>query len=87
MTAAGCWVDVATMLTAGGEAIADIDTLRHQTACSGPVASPPTVWRALDEASPAVLKRVEQARARVRRHVWGLLPAVAGLEGGRHRSG
>jgi hypothetical protein len=24
------WVDVATMLTAGGEAISDIDTLRHQ---------------------------------------------------------
>ena len=24
------WVDVATMLTAGGDAIADIDTLRHQ---------------------------------------------------------
>jgi hypothetical protein len=24
------WVDVATMLTAGGEAIADIDGLRHQ---------------------------------------------------------
>ena len=28
------WVDVATMLAAGGEAIADIDTLRHQEACS-----------------------------------------------------
>jgi hypothetical protein len=27
------WVDVATMLAAGGEAIADIDTLRQQ-ACS-----------------------------------------------------
>jgi len=32
------WVDVATMLAAGGEAIADIDTLRHQTAVLGPVA-------------------------------------------------
>ena len=36
------------MLTAGGEAIADIDTLRHQTGLLGPVASPPTVWRTLD---------------------------------------
>jgi hypothetical protein len=37
------------MLAAGGEAIADIETLRHQTAALGPVASPPTVWRSLDE--------------------------------------
>ena len=28
-------VDVATMLTAGGEAIADIDTLRHHAGCWG----------------------------------------------------
>ena len=70
------WVDIATMLTAGGEAIADIDTLRHQTGLLGPVASAPTVWRTLDEASPSVLRRVEKARAVVRRHVWGLLPAV-----------
>jgi hypothetical protein len=33
-------VDVATMLIAGGEAIADIDTLRHQGLLFGPVASP-----------------------------------------------
>jgi hypothetical protein len=70
------WVDVATMLAAGGEAIADIDTLRHQVGLLGPVASPPTVWRTLDEATPAALKRVEQARARIRRHVWGLLPTL-----------
>jgi hypothetical protein len=37
------WVDVAVMLTAGGEAIADIDTLRHQPDLWGPVASAPTV--------------------------------------------
>ena len=69
------WVDVATMLAGGGEAIADIDTLRHQAGLLGPVASAPTVWRSLDEATPAALKRVEKARAKVRRHVWGLLPA------------
>ena len=67
-------VDVATMIAAGGEAIADIDTLRHQDQVLGPVASAPTVWRALDELTPTRLKRVEQARARVRRRVWGLLP-------------
>jgi hypothetical protein len=70
------WVDLATMLTAGGEAIADIDILRHQAGVLGPVASPPTVWRVLDEATPAALKRAEKARARIRRHVWDLLPAV-----------
>jgi hypothetical protein len=70
------WVDVATMLTAGGEAIADIDILRHQEGVLGPVASAPTVWRALDEATPAALARVERARAQVRRHVWGLLPQL-----------
>ena len=55
------WVDVATMLTAGGEAIADIDTLRHQEGLLGPVASAPTVWRTLDEATPVALARVERA--------------------------
>jgi Transposase DDE domain group 1 len=70
------WLDVATMLTAGGEVIADIDTLRYQRGVLGPVASPPTVWRALDEMTPAALKRVEKARARIRRHVWGLFPTV-----------
>ena len=61
------WVDVAVMLTAGGEAIADIEALRHQSGLFGPVASAPTVWRVLDEATPAALKRVEKARARTRR--------------------
>ena len=39
-------VDVAAMIADGGEAIADIDVLRHQGQVLGPVASPPTVWRA-----------------------------------------
>ena len=76
MTRGQVWVDVATMLTAGGEAIADIDTLRHQEGVLGPVASAPTVWRTLDEATPVALARVERARAKVRRHVWGLLPRL-----------
>jgi hypothetical protein len=67
-------VDVATVLVAGGEAIADIDTLRHQAPLLGRVASPATVWRTLDEVTPAALKRIATARARVRRHVWALLP-------------
>jgi len=68
-------VDVATVLAAGGQAIADIDTLRHHDSLLGAVASPATVWRALNEITPAGLKRMATARAKVRRHVWSLLPA------------
>ena len=68
-------VDVATVLTAGGEAIADIESLRHQDSLLGPVASPATVWRTLDEIGPAALMRIVRARAKVRRHVWSQLPA------------
>lgn len=67
-------VDVATMLVAGGEAIADIDTLRHQDQVLGSVASPATVWRALDELAETPGKRVAAARAKARARVWGLLP-------------
>jgi hypothetical protein len=70
------WVDVATMLIAGGEAISDIDSLRHHDGLLGPVASPPTVWRTLNEVTPAALNRVEKARAMIRAHVWGLLRAL-----------
>ena len=67
-------VDVAVLVAGGGEAIADIDVLRHQGEVLGSVASAPTVWRALDEVTPAVAKRIEKARAKVRAHVWSQLP-------------
>ncbi|HYN30873.1 MAG TPA: transposase [Dermatophilaceae bacterium] len=67
-------VDLATMVTGGGEAVADIDTLRHQVQVLGPVASPPTAWRALEELTPAALKRIAKARAKTRARVWGLIP-------------
>jgi Transposase DDE domain group 1 len=67
-------VDVATMLAGGGEAIADIDTLRHQGQVLGPVASAPTVWRALAELTPARLRKLDQARAVTRKGVWARLP-------------
>lgn len=78
--------DVAVMLADGGEAIADIDVLRHQAGVLGPVASPPTVWRTLDEVTPGRLKKIATARSRIRRHVWARfadgVPAsmVAGTE-------
>ncbi len=48
--------------------------LRHQGSVLGPVASPPTVWRTLEEITPSRLKKIQKARARVRRHVWAQLP-------------
>ena len=51
-------VDVAVMIADGGEAIADIDVLRHQSDALGKVASPPTVWRTLDEVTGARLKKI-----------------------------
>lgn len=72
--------DVAVMLADGGEAIADIDVLRHQRQVLGPVASSPTVWRTLDEVTTGRLKKVQNARARVRRHVWAQLAAGEGIE-------
>jgi len=69
-------VDVATMIADGGEAIADIDVLGHQDQVLGSVASPATVWRTLDEVTPARLKKIAAARARVRRHVWCQLAAT-----------
>ncbi len=67
-------VDVAVLIAGGGEAIADIDVLRHQSEVLGSVASAPTAWRTLDEVTPAVTKRIDKARAKVRAHVWSQLP-------------
>ena len=54
--------DVAVLLADGGEAISDIDVLRHQGQVLGPVASAPTVWRALDEVTDARRRKIATAR-------------------------
>ena len=59
------WVDLATMLTAGGEAIADIDILRHQAGVLGPVASPPTMWRC-----PTAPARSSSPTSSATRQIW-----------------
>ena len=66
--------DVAVLIAGGGEAISDIDVLRHQCEVLGSVASAPTVWRALGEVTPAAAKRIDTARAKARAHVWSQLP-------------
>ena len=69
-------VDLAVMIADGGEAICDIDVLRHQSEVFGPVASPATCWRALDEIGQPQLRRIAQARAKVRARVWTLMGQV-----------
>ncbi len=58
------------MIADGATTISEIDTLRHQGELFGSVASDTTVWRALEEITPARLGKIATARARVRRHVW-----------------
>lgn len=65
-------VDLAVMIADGGEAICDIDLLRHQREVFGPVASDTTVWRVLDEIGVAQLRRIAEARAKVRTRMWKL---------------
>lgn len=77
-------VDLAVMIADGGEAIADIEVLRHQGEVFGQVASPATCWRALDEISDVGLRRIARTRAKVRARVWGLIgPVPAARAAGR----
>ena len=69
-------VDLAVMIADGGEAIGDIDLLRHQDSLFGAVASPATCWRVLDEIDVGRLRRVSRARARTRARVWALAGGV-----------
>jgi Transposase DDE domain group 1 len=76
-------VDLAVIIADGGEAIADIDVLRHQQEVFGPVASDSTVWRALDEIGAVQSRRIATARAKVRARMWRLFggPPAAGAAG------
>jgi len=69
-------VDLAVMIADGGEAICDIDVLRHQNEVFGAVASAATCWRALDEIDAVRLRRIATARAKVRAGVWTLMGQV-----------
>jgi hypothetical protein len=65
--------DLAVLIADGGEAICDIDVLRHQDELFGPVASDTTVWRCLDEIGAAQLRRIATARAKGRSRMWQLI--------------
>jgi Transposase DDE domain group 1 len=62
--------DLAVVIADGATTISEIDTLRHQGELFGSVASDTTVWRALEEITPARLGTIAAARARVREWVW-----------------
>ena len=51
---------------------------RSDTSCSGRWPRIPTLWRALEEIGPDQRDRIAAARAKVRRHVWGLIEARHG---------
>jgi hypothetical protein len=70
--------DLAVAIADGATTIGEIDTLRHQEALFGPVASDTTVWRTLAGCDAAALARISKARAKTRRHVWGLIAARHG---------
>jgi hypothetical protein len=70
--------DTAVLIADGGRVLSDLAVLRDQDELFGPVASDPTLWRALDEIGPDQRDRIAAARARTRRHVWGLITARHG---------
>ena len=71
-------VDTAVMIAGGGRVMSDLATLRNQGELFGPVASDPTLWRALNEIGPTERDRIAWARATTRAHVWGLIEARHG---------
>jgi hypothetical protein len=76
-------VDLAVMIADGGEAICDIDVLRHQVEVFGQVASAATCWRALDEIGEVQVRRIGKARAQAHAGVWALLGQLPPARGGR----
>jgi hypothetical protein len=63
-------VDVAVMLTDGGQNISDLAVLRQQPAVFGPVASTPTAWRVLAGIGEGHLAALRAARAQARDLAW-----------------
>jgi hypothetical protein len=65
--------DTAVLIADGGRVLADLATLRDQAGLFGPVASDPTLWRALNEIGALQRHRIARARAKTREHVWSLI--------------
>jgi hypothetical protein len=71
-------IDVAVMLADGGQAIADLATLRDQPGLFGAVASDPTAWRVLAGIDEAGLARLRAARAAAREVAWAQAAEASG---------
>ncbi len=65
--------DTAVLIADGGRVLSDLATLRDQSELYGPVASDPTLWRALGEIGEAQRRKISRERARTRAHVWSLI--------------
>jgi len=52
------------LIADGGQVLSDLAMLRDQAELFGPVASDPTLWRALSEIGEAQRRRIARARAR-----------------------
>jgi hypothetical protein len=65
--------DTAVLIADGGRVLSDLATLRDQAELFGPVASDPTLWRALDEIGAPQRRKIARARAKTREHVWSLI--------------
>jgi hypothetical protein len=78
-------LDVALAVALGGDCLADVGTLRAESAVFGPVASDPTVSRLIDTLAASgekALRAIRAARAEVRQHVWRLADREAPDAGG-----
>jgi hypothetical protein len=65
--------DTAVLVADGGRVLSDLATLRDQAELFGPVASDPTLWRALSEIGETQRRKIARARAKTREHVWSLI--------------
>jgi hypothetical protein len=73
--------DLAAVIADGAEVISDFAVLAHQRELFGPVASVPTVWRALDEIAaggPRAQARITRALNAARRRTWAGIEARHG---------
>jgi hypothetical protein len=70
--------DIAVTIADGGRVLSDLAVLRDQGELFGPVASDPTLWRALDGVGDLQRDKLAAARARTRRHVWERIVARHG---------
>jgi hypothetical protein len=71
-------VNTAVLIADGGRVLSDLAMLRDQSERYGPVASDPTLWRALEEIGPDQRDWIATARTKIREQVEELVEARHG---------